>query len=191
MKEIILLRHGATRATEEFLYCGSTDLPLSEKGREALTELKKQLDYPPLTPDTYAATSGMRRTEETFSLLYGDAPHAVEPELREIDFGIFEMRSYEMLKEDPLYLQWISGEEQEKNVPPDGESGAAMTERVLAAFDRLRASHDRLLLVLHGGVIAAIMAHLFPNEGKNRFQWQPAPGCGYVITDDQYTPLKG
>ena len=33
---ILLLRHGITEANEKHLYCGSTDLPLSRAGREAL-----------------------------------------------------------------------------------------------------------------------------------------------------------
>ena len=56
-----------------------------------------------------------------------------------------------------------------------------MKARVLAGLDRLIADGRSTLLVTHGGVIAAIMAHLFPKEGKNRYQWQPSPGGGYVV----------
>ena len=31
--KILLLRHGLTEANERHLYCGSTDLPLSQIGR--------------------------------------------------------------------------------------------------------------------------------------------------------------
>ena len=37
---LILLRHGLTEANERHLYFGSTDLPLSERGREALRRSK-------------------------------------------------------------------------------------------------------------------------------------------------------
>jgi hypothetical protein len=37
---VYLIRHGKTEANEKWLYCGSTDLPLSQKGREELTEIK-------------------------------------------------------------------------------------------------------------------------------------------------------
>ena len=37
------------------------------------------------------------------------------------------------------------------------------------------------------GVIAAIMDHLFPGEGKNRYEWQPSPGGGYEIDLDSMT----
>ena len=44
-------------------------------------------------------------------------------------------------------------------------------------------------LAIYGGVIAAIMAHLFP-EGKNRYEWQNPNGGGYVIQDGEYTPFS-
>ena len=55
-----------------------------------------------------------------------------------------------------------------------------MTARVWRAFRRLVGAGDALI-VTHGGPIAAIMTGLFPGEGKNRFQWQSAPGHGYQI----------
>ena len=44
------------------------------------------------------------------------------------------MRGYEELKENPVYQAWITGDN-EKNVPPGGESGEAMTKRLLAAWE--------------------------------------------------------
>ena len=35
----------------------------------------------------------------------------------------------------------------------------------------------------------AIMADLYPNESKNRYEWQPSPGSGYVISDGTYQLL--
>ena len=39
----------------------------------------------------------------------------------------------------------------------------------------------------HGGSIAAIMAHLFPDEGKNRYEWQPKNGRGFLLERDRET----
>lgn len=39
----------------------------------------------------------------------------------------------------------------------------------------------------HGGVIAVIMAELFPEEGKNRYEWQPSPGGGYAVDTAEKT----
>ena len=127
-------------------------------------------------------TSGMKRTNETLQLLFGDVAFAVDPRFREVDFGIFEMHSYEELKDTPDYQAWITGEN-EANVPPGGESGIQMKKRVLAAFSEIR---EDTCIITHGGCIAAIMEHLFPDEPKNRYEWQPAPGHGYGIKGTAY-----
>ena len=114
-------------------------------------------------------------------MLFGDVPYEVEPRFCEVDFGIFEMRSYDQLKYTPEYQAWLAGDN-EKNVPPKGESGVLMKERVLKAFSEIK---EDTCVITHGGVIASIMEYLFPNEGKNRYQWQPKPGCGYAIADRQ------
>ncbi|MBQ8509465.1 MAG: histidine phosphatase family protein [Clostridia bacterium] len=177
--KLILIRHGTTEANEKHLYCGSTDLPLSEAGRAALNERRQTVNYPSIA-GLRVLTSGMKRCEETLILLYGDQPHEMIPAFREMDFGAFEMRSYEQMKEDAAYIEWITGDN-EANIPPGGESGNMMTARVLTALGALIADGRDALLVTHGGVIAAIMAHLFPDDGKNRYEWQPKPGGGYVV----------
>lgn len=179
---IYLIRHGKTQANEKHLYCGSTDLSLSPAGAAELRELK----YSPRK--ARFLTSGMKRTNETLKILFGDVPFQEVPEFREVDFGAFEMRCYEELKEDPDYLAWITGDN-EGNVPPGGESGKQMTARVLGAFEKLERTGEDTVLVTHGGVIAAIMASRFPEEGKNRYQWQPAPGRGYRLEGASYRLL--
>ena len=63
-----------------------------------------------------------------------------------------------------------------------------MKQRVLEAF--LEISEDTVL-VCHGGVIAAIMECLFPEENKSRYEWQPKNGHGYVIEGKQYRAIPG
>ncbi|MDO5546127.1 MAG: histidine phosphatase family protein [Eubacteriales bacterium] len=176
---IYLIRHGKTAANEQRRYCGSTDLPLSEKGREELRSLCYDIH-----PQSFL-TSGMRRTDETLQILFGTVPFSVDTRFREVDFGDFEMKTYEELKDDPAYQDWLTGDN-EANVPPHGESGVQMTRRVLEAFSELP---DGTALITHGGVTAAIMAHLFPAEGKHRYQWQPQNGRGYEIDGGTYRPI--
>lgn len=176
---VYLIRHGKTEANEKRLYCGSTDLPLSEKGRAELRAMHYAIH-----PQRFL-TSGRKRTDETLQILFGDVPYAVDARFREVDFGCFEMKSYDQLKEDPAYQAWLTGDN-EANVPPGGESGTQMARRVLEAF---REIPDGTALITHGGVIAAIMAHLFPAEGKHRYQWQPQNGHGYEIASGTYRSI--
>lgn len=173
---IDLIRHGKTLANEQHLYCGATDLPLSEAGAAALSGLSYSAP-----PDCRFLTSGMKRCNDTLTLLFGPVPYTTEPAFREMDFGAFEMRSYEDLKNNPAYQAWITGNNEE-NVTPGGESGLQMRDRALSAFGRLAAQGQNAVLITHGGIIAAIMASLFPQEHRNRYQWQPAPGKGYHLT---------
>ena len=177
---IYLIRHGKTAANEKHLYCGSTDLPLSEEGAKTLGRFPREL------PNVRFVTSGMKRTNETLKRLFGDVPFTEDPRFREMDFGLFEMHSYAELKDTPAYQQWLSGDN-EANPAPGGESGVQMKERAWEAFSELR---EDTVVVTHGGVIAAIMERLFPQEGKNRYQWQPAPGGGYVLDGGGYQKLE-
>ena len=180
MSTLYLIRHGKTEANLQHRYCGSTDLPLSEIGRRELSELHYGIK------DVRFVVSGMRRTEETLKLLFGDVEYETEPAFKEIDFGVFEMGCYEELKDREDYRVWLTGDNM-RNVPPGGESGEQMTQRVLRALPQLL---DRdTVLITHGGVIAAIMDSLFPQEGKTRYEWQPVPGHGYAVTGKTYRTI--
>ena len=178
-RQILLLRHGRTKANEEHLYCGSTDWPLIQEGREQLS--RKRGAYGTDWDSFY--TSGLIRTKETLELLFGEQEAVIEePDLREMDFGAFEGKSYEMLRDNPAYQEWISGDN-ERKICPGGESGEQMRERVLRAVDRILQNDpaERIVIVTHGGPIAAIMKQLFPEKNLNRYEWQPECGEGYLL----------
>ena len=163
---VYLIRHGKTEANEKHLYCGSTDLPLSEKGREELSQIHYDIK------NVRFLTSGMKRTDETLKILFGGIPFDTDLRFREVDFGIFEMHSYKQLKDTQEYQAWLTGDN-EANVPPGGESGEKMKQRVLGAFTEIE---EDTCIITHGGVIAAIMEYLFPEENKIRYDWQPKNG---------------
>lgn len=176
---IYLIRHGKTSANEKHLYCGSTDLSLSVVGREELQNIHYDIK------NVRFITSGMKRTNETLHILFGDVPYEVDPRFREVDFGTFEMHSYEQLKDSPEYQIWLTGDN-DTNIPPQGESGVQMRTRVMQAFSEIK---EDTCIITHGGVVATIMQQLFPNENKNCYDWQPKNGCGYVIADARYEVL--
>ena len=183
--KLVLIRHGATEANEKRLYCGKTDIGLSDKGIEQLKLLMSSVEYP-APGGIRILTSGMRRCEETLLTLYGNVEHEVDRRFSEMDLGIFEMHSYDELKEWPEYIEWISGDN-ESNIVPSGESGRLMKERVLEGLRDLISAGKDAILITHGGVISAIMAYLYPEENKNRYEWQPASGSGYVLDIPEHT----
>ena len=134
-----------TRGNMLHIYYGSTDLPILPESYTELEARAKTGFYP--TAERYY-TSGMLRAEQSFRAIYGDTPHSVLYGMREADFGDFEMRNYAELKDDPAYIKWISGNN-EDNICPNGESGAQVTARALEA----------LKPVISEGVDAVVVAH--------------------------------
>ena len=96
---IYLIRHGKTAANERSLYCGRTDLPLSQLGAAELADIRHSVG------NVRFLTSGMKRANETMELLFPGVPYETDPRFREVDFGAFELQSYEDLKDRADYQQ--------------------------------------------------------------------------------------
>lgn len=172
--KIHLIRHGKTQANTEKRYCGHTDLPLSEEG---IRQLRAWSGYPKAAQ---FFTSGLMRTEETLRLIYGEVPATAIRDLAEYDFGEFEMKTYEELKEDSRYIAWITDTEGSVACP-GGESKEQAESRVLRGFHTLlAAAKEDSAAIVHGGTIVTILSHLFPNE-RDFYAWQPQPGLGYTL----------
>lgn len=175
-----LIRHGKTIANEKRIYCGSTDIALSENGIKELIELKTQIAYP--KGDLFI-TSGLLRAKQTVNILF-DNPSIIDiTTLKEIDFGEFEMKSYEELKENMSYENWIMDIENQS--PPSGENKTDFTNRVIQGSVEVSClckdkSFSNPIIVTHGGVIATYMEFLFPKQ-RNFYEWQPACGRGYTV----------
>lgn len=183
MRALYLIRHSLTRANELRLYGGSTDIPLTEKGRAIAIGRRGAI------PDCgICVSSGMRRADETLLLMTGRKPDLVLPGLREMDFGAFEMRSYDQLKDDPDYQRWIGDEVGDVRCP-GGENMKDFRARVFRDAGRLLSLEcDAACAVCHGGVIVNLMQAWFPDEGRNFYQWQPGPCGGYRIAVDGGVP---
>ena len=180
--EIHLVRHGKTKANEQKLYCGKTDLPLSETGRQEIILLKNQGIYP-LSSDVFF-TSGLLRAEQTLDILYGDVSRVAVSDIAEYNFGLFEMKSYEELKERDDYQAWITDETGDFSCP-GGESKMQFKKRVIKGYNCildtvLQEASNSAFVLCHGGTITCIMEHLMPGQ-KNFYMWQPQQGRGYTL----------
>ena len=176
-----LIRHGKTEANEKRLYCGQTDLSLSEGGRLEIAGFVNEGVYPVSAGKFF--TSGLLRAEETLDIIYGPIPRETVAELAEYRFGQFEMYGYEDLKDRADYQAWIM-DTTDTVACPGGESKEQFKERVIAGFLNIvgtcDAAEESALVICHGGVIACIMDYLWPDT-KNFYEWQPQPGRGYSL----------
>jgi len=181
---IHLIRHGRTLANETGLYCGQTDVPLSDGGAGDILALKEQGVYPGAE---VFYTSGLLRAEQTLDIIYGNVGRKAVPELAEYGFGRFEMKTHPELMEMDGYLDWINDKTGEVRCP-GGESKNEFEGRVIKAYEGvLKEVRDSgkcsALIACHGGVIVRIMGYLFP-DGRGYYEWQPVQGRGYTILYD-------
>ena len=184
MRALYLLRHSLTEANERHLYGGSTDSPLTDRGREIARSRRGAV------PECGVyVSSGMARANETLLLMTGRRPDVVMPQLREMDFGAFELRAYEELKRVPEYLAWI-GDATGAARCPGGESTREFRARTLAGGERLLALDTDVCVVCHGGVIVNLMGAWFPEVQRNFYQWQPAACRGYSIAVENGRPVS-
>ena len=174
--EIILVRHGESRAAtpaQPFpLVDGHGDPELHENGHRQAEAVGLRLRAEPI--DAIYVTS-LRRTAETAAPLanhLGLQP-IVEPDLREVflgewEGGVLRQKAHE---NDPIYLQMR--EEQRWDVIPGAESWQQLHERLMRGLGRIHAQHvdQRVVAVVHGGVIAHIVAHA---SGARPFAFQGA-----------------
>ena len=101
---LVFIRHGATQANKERRYLGKTDESLSGEGIEILESFKMRKLYPDVE---YLFTSPMKRCTETAKIIYPTLCPIIIPEWEEINFGRFEYRNYEELKDDAQYQEWL------------------------------------------------------------------------------------
>jgi alpha-ribazole phosphatase len=179
MTELYLIRHGQTLDNVRHCYGGWRDGGLTEEGVAEIIRFKEEGLYDGIDPD-YFLSSDLKRATETAELLFPEQSFLQSPAFREMGFGEFEGLTYEELKDDERYQQWI-GDEEGNYVTPGGESNRGFTKRVLYGFKRLRELEGSVVLVCHGGVVYEIMHHLFPEENKTMFEWQPQNGRGYRV----------
>jgi alpha-ribazole phosphatase len=158
--KIYLIRHGESTANAGNLFCGHSDVPLTEAGIE-----QASLAHDKLKKIRFGKvySSDLSRAYETAGIISKKPKKIVVcSELREMDFGIFDSLSHADMKANhpEEYREWSS--DFLNNVPPGGESMISMYSRVNEKYREIVEKHlgtdDNILLVSHGGVIRSILA---------------------------------
>lgn len=151
------VRHGITAWNLERRYQGQQDIPLLFPDAEAgLLALRGALADERFDAIYSSDLNRCQQTLEWAEVAKPGVPLMFEPRLRELDFGEYEGKVYDELKELPHYRAWIDsvGELQ----IPGGESAVQLRERLDAWLHELAAhaqvgDHKKVLAVTHGGVI--------------------------------------
>lgn len=162
--EILLVRHGESapaRDGQRFdLVDGHGDPPLAPEGRWQAERLGHRLAQ----EEIHAIyVTSLRRTVETAAPLaarLGVEP-VVDRDLREVFLGEWEGGQYRVkaAQGDPIFRRVL--DDGEWGHIPGAETTAELRARVVPALGRIAERHpdQRVVVVAHGGVIGALLAH--------------------------------
>lgn len=181
--EITLIRHFMTQGNIERRYIGTTDEPL-------LPGQPVRRRYPAAGA---VAVSPLRRCMETAERIYPDVKKYVCRELRECDFGMFENKNYEELKDHPDYQRWLDSG---GKIPfPEGEGMDAFCERCVKGFCNMTGRFIEegcrtAAFVVHGGTIMAVLDR-FAHHEEGFYHWQVKNGEGFRVKLDEEQWRRG
>ena len=157
-----LIRHALVAPESLSILYGSLDVPLCAATRVADGPRYAAI-ADRLPRDAVWLVTPLSRTRLTADSImeagYGTIRADVEPALIEQDFGAWQglpMRDF--AKRPSQHPFWPVGGDEE---PPDGETFAAMRDRVGDALERLAKVHTgrNIVAISHGGAIRAAIAH--------------------------------
>ena len=146
---IVLVRHGPTEWSVSGRHTGTTDLPLTEDGREAAERLRERLaryDF------ALVLSSPLARARETAELAgLGDRAQPDE-DLREYDYGDYEGLTTDEIREGrPGWYLWSDG-------APGGETPDQVGERADRAIARALQADGDVAMFAHGHVLRTLGA---------------------------------
>lgn len=161
MRRLLLARHGQSVSNAVRRFQGAQDVALSPLGIRQAEALGLAVGRRPIAHVYASPLERARRTAE-IALTGLDLPVTMMDDLRELSLGEWEGCTVEEIRTRPgdPYAQWVRDPVQ--CLPPGGEPLADVQARVLRVVERITAAHpdgDDVLIVSHGGVISALLAH--------------------------------
>jgi 2,3-bisphosphoglycerate-dependent phosphoglycerate mutase len=178
MTTLLLVRHAETAWNREGRFQGHADPPLSPAGRRQAQALAEELET--RRPAAVYA-SDLRRASETEEIVASrlDLPLRLDPGLREVDIGEWSGLTWPEIT--ARFPEGVERHSARGHGWEHGESHEEMAERVIASLRGIAERHrgDRVLVVVHGGTMRALAAHIdgLPIVEHRRQYSEPVRNC--------------
>jgi broad specificity phosphatase PhoE len=161
MSRLLLARHGQSVSNAVRRFQGVQDVALSELGARQAEALGRAIRRLPIAAVYTSPLERARRTAQIAAAGLG-VPLTPVDDLRELSLGDWEGRTVEEIRALPgdPYEQWVR--DPVACLPPGAEPLAQVQARVVTAMADIAAAHpngQQVLVVCHGGVISAYLAH--------------------------------
>lgn len=187
---ITLIRHGLTQGNLDGKYIGQTDLSLCPEGEKTIRDFKAINLYPEVDK---VYSSPLARCLETAEIIYPEHKLMIIDELCEMNFGEFENKTRDQLKDLREYSDWLRGGADA--CPPNGEKFGEFTLRCIEGLDSvftdmMSREIQHAAVITHGGVITNLLAGWGLPKGKPA-DFMCGPGEGFLITLNTFLWQKG
>ena len=184
MASLLLMRHGQIRANVDGLWHGSTDSPLTWRGRRQAKRAARFLKRNERISAIY--TSPLERCRNTAGAVAAmlNLPVEVHPELREYAIGEWEGLPFRYLHKQHDFMNLARADLH--FAPPGGESLHQVSTRMVPAIEELHERHandpsdDKILLVSHGAALAVALATLLEDDPRG---WANYPLANCSLTE--------
>jgi alpha-ribazole phosphatase/probable phosphoglycerate mutase len=161
VRRLLLARHGQSVSNAERRFQGIQDVPLSDLGRRQAEALAVVVRRRRLVA---VYTSPLERARATAAIATAGTgvPIVCIEDLRELSLGAWEGQTVEDIRALPgdPYAQWVR--DPVTCLPPGAEPLAEVQARAVEVVTRIAQAHPaggEVLVVSHGGVISACLAH--------------------------------
>lgn len=178
---ILLIRHGETGPNTEGRYIGRTDPPLTERGRLQAAHATERAGR--IHPAVCLA-SPLCRTRETAAILCAalQLPLFLDEDLQEIDFGLWEGKTFPEIAESAPEAVADWSREPESFAFPGGENFADFASRISRAASRIASRpEDCVAVVTHGGAFRHLLCQFLGLEPRQGLAFDVRPGALAVV----------
>jgi alpha-ribazole phosphatase len=175
-KKLVLIRHGALDIKYQGMFIGKTDVDLSDEGRRQAVAIAGPVSN---MGAIHCIVSPLRRSLETARIALGAQRQLfdVDSDLREIDFGCWEGKTFaEISESDSEAVQRWSTLDYDFAFP-GGEDVKAFILRVQALAQLIAADPaETVVAITHGGIISFLICHYLQLNFRHypAFAAQPA-----------------
>lgn len=178
--KLYLVRHAESEGNLKKVYAGTTDYALTTNGIKQIIDVMNELSSMVSITSSYRLySSPLQRctilADQIEKLL--QTSKLIDSRLSEINFGIFEDKTYEELNIEYPDLVKLWNQDSIHFQIPKGESLKMCSERVSTFCEELINKNEDAVVISHGGIIKLILLKLLDLDLKQFWKFYTSNGC--------------
>jgi alpha-ribazole phosphatase len=163
--KLTLIRHTSLQIEPGICY-GQSDIDVSASFANEVANTQKKLAE--MTFDAIYSSPLQRCVKLAEALNFGEIE--LDNRLKELHFGDWELHAWDDIPRN-IFDDWAH--DYANKAPPNGETFSQLQQRGVHFMDEMLSKHvgENILVISHGGLIRALLAHVLNMELKGLFRF--------------------